>query len=516
MDIHSDVAAALWVNHVQKHGVSCQLIDETTKMTRNSTWEAILRPRMLKLKDSGVCVGQFIEIPFVDLKGIEKAMLMPNFPKILHEGGAGVVTRVVALKYQWTRRSCTTNHCTFVLFPTIVDTEMVLLGIASIIRDGLKNVKKRAEAHRQNQSKNYIAPHLVGRAKELQKRMEKDLMKGSKKDKNKAMDIAAGPPLSEKSEEESTADENAHMFLPPESPCLHKRWLDSFQWDDEETKNVALLTSVPLKYRFKLWPEWLHADGLEEPEMATECDNDSAHQINLDLHRTFPEHLSEDQRELLKHVLVAYAAYNPAIGYCQSMNMIAAIFLIMGFEPTVTYKMFIYLLDNIMDKFHAPDLGGLLRDVAVLEVLLATHYSLVSHELECAMTPLLWVVSESFLTLCTKDWPLYRSIHFWDIIFAYGTPAFFCIQMVIMATFFPKVSPSEDEQENDMQETKGPPKKKRPIDPVEVLGNFRAGAIKGLKRDATMDMIVKEVKELLKDVTLEHIQEIRAQIAAPN
>ena len=58
-------------------------------------------------------------------------------------------------------------------------------------------------------------------------------------------------------------------------------------------------------------------------------------QIDKDLHRTFPGHPAMDAagRAALRRLLGAYARRNPAVGYCQGLNFIAATFaLLMGEE----------------------------------------------------------------------------------------------------------------------------------------------------------------------------------------
>ena len=54
-------------------------------------------------------------------------------------------------------------------------------------------------------------------------------------------------------------------------------------------------------------------------------------QIVKDLHRTgcsgFNGHDNEEDRAVLKRVLLAYARWNKMVGYCQGFNVIAALIL---------------------------------------------------------------------------------------------------------------------------------------------------------------------------------------------
>jgi Rab-GTPase-TBC domain len=65
--------------------------------------------------------------------------------------------------------------------------------------------------------------------------------------------------------------------------------------------------------------------------MASRPDDICVKQIDLDLTRTFPEHAYFQGGEglaKLRGALMAYAAHNPAIGYCQSMNYVAGLLLL--------------------------------------------------------------------------------------------------------------------------------------------------------------------------------------------
>ena len=55
-------------------------------------------------------------------------------------------------------------------------------------------------------------------------------------------------------------------------------------------------------------------------------------EIEKDLHRTFPNHSAfdaeTDGRSMLRDVLTAYALRNCDVGYCQSLNYVAAMLLV--------------------------------------------------------------------------------------------------------------------------------------------------------------------------------------------
>ena len=74
-------------------------------------------------------------------------------------------------------------------------------------------------------------------------------------------------------------------------------------------------------------------------------------QIDADIHRTlrkhcfFTERYSKRQKELFS-ILVAYSIYNPQIGYCQGMNLLAGILLIHIKNEEKTFWALHYMLSN--------------------------------------------------------------------------------------------------------------------------------------------------------------------------
>ena len=58
---------------------------------------------------------------------------------------------------------------------------------------------------------------------------------------------------------------------------------------------------------------------------------DAKAQVEKDLPRTFPAHplLDGVGRDALRRVLLAYARYNPKVGYCQGLNFLAGLLLLL-------------------------------------------------------------------------------------------------------------------------------------------------------------------------------------------
>merc|ERR1719503_461981 len=94
---------------------------------------------------------------------------------------------------------------------------------------------------------------------------------------------------------------------------------------------------IPPQYRWQVWKAAVHLEvhsHIRELDYASlsKRDNDWTAVIEIDIARTFPELKSFDQtnQNQLWRVLNAYASYNPTLGYCQGMNFVAGLLLIVS------------------------------------------------------------------------------------------------------------------------------------------------------------------------------------------
>lgn len=120
--------------------------------------------------------------------------------------------------------------------------------------------------------------------------------------------------------------------------------------------------------RHQLWVHWMRLDApgrcpsqaqLDSFDRAvTNGDGKVRKQILLDVPRTFPTLLKESDRKRLTQVLSWYAGYKREVGYCQSMNYIAAIFVVMGFDDRRCFAAFRAIVDDFCSRYHGKGLEG--------------------------------------------------------------------------------------------------------------------------------------------------------------
>ncbi|KAK1906288.1 TBC1 domain family member 30 [Dissostichus eleginoides] len=119
-------------------------------------------------------------------------------------------------------------------------------------------------------------------------------------------------------------------------------------------------------------------------------------QIVKDLHRTgcssYCGQEGEQDRVVLKRVLLAYARWNKSVGYCQGFNVLAALILeVTEGHESDALKVMIYLIDKVLpESYFANNLRALSVDMAVFRDLLRLKL------------PRLHSISTSFRKLPTK------------------------------------------------------------------------------------------------------------------
>ncbi len=95
----------------------------------------------------------------------------------------------------------------------------------------------------------------------------------------------------------------------------------------------------------------------------------SKHDIEQDLHRTFPndEEFTEEKLTSLRNILLAYSMRNREVGYCQSMNFLAAFIMMQyGDGEEQAFWLLASLIENILPpRYYTSDMKDILIDILV-------------------------------------------------------------------------------------------------------------------------------------------------------
>ncbi|TEA10960.1 hypothetical protein DBR06_SOUSAS7810099 [Sousa chinensis] len=143
---------------------------------------------------------------------------------------------------------------------------------------------------------------------------------------------------------------------------LRERWAALGELAPSAEIKQLLRAGVPREHRPRVW-KWLvrlRVQHLQGPGRYQEllsrsqaCKHPAARQIELDLNRTFPSNKhftcpASSFPDRLRRVLLAFSWQNPAIGYCQGLNRLAAIALLVLDEEESAFWCLVAIVETIM------------------------------------------------------------------------------------------------------------------------------------------------------------------------
>lgn len=224
------------------------------------------------------------------------------------------------------------------------------------------------------------------------------------------------------------------------------------QWLDAMKMVARLPGGIPSEFRKKLWltlaerhleqrgVDWKQAEKICFNEWSNPDDEELGIQIVKDLHRTgcslFCGAAGRDNQAVLRRVLLGFARWNKFVGYCQGLNVLAALVLqVMDRAESAAVKVMIYLIEGVLPEgYFADNLRGLSVDMAVFRDLLRARLPKLSKHLEALQNdakdkatgssyepPLTNVFTmQWFLTLFCHCLPQEAVLRVWDLIFLEG------------------------------------------------------------------------------------------------
>ncbi|CAA2979057.1 Hypothetical predicted protein [Olea europaea subsp. europaea] len=163
-------------------------------------------------------------------------------------------------------------------------------------------------------------------------------------------------------------------------------------------------------------------------------------QIDQDLPRTFPGHPWLDTPEghsALRRVLVGYSFRDSDVGYCQGLNYVAALLLlVMKTEEDAFWMLAVLLEDVLVNDCYTYNLSGCHVEQRVFKDLLTKKcpswriYRIAAH-LEAMEFDVSLVSTEWFLCLFSKSLPSETTLRVWDVLFYEGGKVLFNVALAI-------------------------------------------------------------------------------------
>lgn len=202
---------------------------------------------------------------------------------------------------------------------------------------------------------------------------------------------------------------------------------------------------IPLALRPKVWlsvsgaakkrstvPDSYYEDLLKAVQGKVTA---ATRQIDHDLPRTFPSHPwldTPEGHESLRRVLVGYSFRDSHVGYCQGLNYVAALLLLVMKTEEDAFWMLAVLLENVLvSDCYTHNLSGCHVEQRVFKDLMAKKLPRIAAHLEHLEFDVSLVATEWFLCLFAKSLPSETTMRVWDVLFNEGAKVLFRVALAI-------------------------------------------------------------------------------------
>ncbi|XP_059611667.1 growth hormone-regulated TBC protein 1-A [Phlebotomus argentipes] len=174
-------------------------------------------------------------------------------------------------------------------------------------------------------------------------------------------------------------------------------------------------------------------------------DEDVVDMIKIDLPRTFPNNIFfPDVQSQLFNILVAYAHLNKDVGYCQGLNYIAGLLLIVTKDEEGTFWLLRHIVEVIAPNYHTKSMSGLIVDIGVLNELLKVRVPDVHAHTKMLGLPWAVIVTKWFICLFAEVLPTETVLRIWDCLFAEGYKILFRVSVTLIMRHRDTLMATED------------------------------------------------------------------------
>ncbi|XP_078405316.1 uncharacterized protein LOC144684860 [Cetorhinus maximus] len=223
-----------------------------------------------------------------------------------------------------------------------------------------------------------------------------------------------------------------------------KKW-DKYRNSDKMIRRIY--KGIPLQLRGQIWSLLLDLEKLksenegkyEKMKIQAQCVSEDIKQIDLDVNRTFRNHIMFRDRygvkqQALFHVLAAYSVYNTEVSYCQGMSQIAAILLMYLNEEDAFWALSQLLTDqkHAMHGFFIPGFPKLQRFQAHHDQILSKLMPKLKKHMDKEQMSTGIYTTKWFLQCFIERTPFTLTLRLWDIYILEGERVLAAMAYTIM------------------------------------------------------------------------------------
>ncbi|KAG5680104.1 hypothetical protein PVAND_009630 [Polypedilum vanderplanki] len=262
-------------------------------------------------------------------------------------------------------------------------------------------------------------------------------------------------------EEKKFREQNEEYFLKITNSSI--AWEKFISSSSLSIKNNILIRSYTLKnFIRKGVPKhlrkdiWLKTSGCEKqiaqhPNLYNDLirnlsDKEINNTIKIDIPRTFPDNIFFDQYKVpLYNVLSAFADHNPIVSYCQGLNYIAGLLLIVcSGDEKASFWLLKHFVENIAPEYHTKTMKGLKRDIEVITDLIKMHAPSVNEKMFELSLPWIVIMTKWFICFFAETLDTETTLRVWDIMFAEGYKIIFRASLAIVLILKDDIMKADD------------------------------------------------------------------------
>ncbi|CAO1405884.1 unnamed protein product [Diamesa tonsa] len=231
------------------------------------------------------------------------------------------------------------------------------------------------------------------------------------------------------------------LFMNTRNPLVNGRKLKRF-----------IRKGIPLNLRCDVWMRTSgahqsveHNSKLYSELLTTQYDAELVEVIKIDIPRTFPDNIHFDlYKNRLFNILIAYAHHNTSVGYCQGLNYIAGLILIVTKDEQCTFWLLKHFVENVAPDYHTRNMKGILRDIEVLTELVKMRYPEVNNKIDELGLPWAVIATKWLVCLFAEVLPVETILRVWDVLFAEGYKIIFRVCLAIVEILKDDILKAED------------------------------------------------------------------------
>jgi len=134
----------------------------------------------------------------------------------------------------------------------------------------------------------------------------------------------------------------------------------------------------------------------------------------------------------LKAVLSAFSRHRPDIGYCQCLNYVAAVLLLIC-EPETAFWILCALVDWVLPECYFNEtLMGVVTDTKVLQMLVSKKLPRISKHLQKLDCNLSAASLQWFVCMFVGVLPIHLTIRVWDLVIVHGSHVLFWVALAVL------------------------------------------------------------------------------------